>query len=76
MTKKEETEFEFEIVKHVCTLSEGKWNLEMNIVKFGDNEPKMDIRKWNDDHTKMSKGIQLTEDEYMTLVRFIKGKKR
>lgn len=65
-TKNEE--FKFEIIKHIVTLSEGSWNLELNYVKFGDNDPKLDIRKWNEDHTKMGKGISLTVEEFNKLI--------
>lgn len=59
----------FEIVKHVAVLStRGKWNLELNVVKWRDNEPKLDIRTWNEDHTKCGKGITLTEEEAKALV--------
>lgn len=59
----------FEIVKHVAVLStRGKWNLELNIVKWRDNEPKLDIRTWNEDHTKCGKGITLTKEEAKALI--------
>lgn len=32
-----------------------------------DKDPVYDLREWNEDHTKMSKGITLTKDELMIL---------
>ena len=47
----------FEIIEEISTLSEsGKWKTQLNIVQWGDNIAKYDIRAWNQDHTKSSKG--------------------
>lgn len=58
-----------EIIQGIGVISEGTkgWNMELNIVKWGDNEPKYDIRSWNEDHTKMGKGVTLTSDEIAAL---------
>ncbi|UHR03432.1 hypothetical protein LV469_03850 [Peptoniphilus sp. GNH] len=55
----------FEIVKHIGILSKDRnsWTKEINIVKWGENAPKYDIRSWSEDHSKMSKGITLTKEE-------------
>ena len=58
------------MAKEECgVLSEGSkgWQIELNIVKWGDNEPKYDIRAWSPDHTKCGKGISLTADEISVL---------
>lgn len=43
------------------------YHLELNLVKWGENEPKYDLRRWNDDRSKMTKGITLTREELLTL---------
>lgn len=43
------------------------YHLELNLVKWGENEPKYDPRRWNDDRSKMKKGITLTKEELLTL---------
>lgn len=58
---------EFNIEEHITTLSEGKWNKELNIVQWGKNNPKYDIREWDPDHEKMSKGVTLTIEELIRL---------
>ncbi len=73
MSKKNDTTnttITFEIVKHIATLhtSPSGWAKELNIVKWGDNEPTLDVRPWNPDHTKMSKGISLTKEEAKALI--------
>lgn len=68
MSKK--TEVKFEIVKRLAVLETfaSGWTLEFNIVKWNDNEPKYDIRCWNEDHTKMSRGTTLFGYELDKLV--------
>jgi len=66
-------EFGFEIIQECGVLSEGTkgWQTELNIVKWGDNEPKYDIRPWSLDHTKMGKGIVLTAEEISELKKLL-----
>ena len=58
-------ELKFEIIKKIGVLSETEkgWKKEINLVKWNDFAPKYDLRDWNEDHTRMGKGITLTEDE-------------
>lgn len=63
---------DFQIVESICVISEHNgWTKELNIVSWNHREPKFDIREWNNDHTKMTKGITLNEEEaerlYMAL---------
>lgn len=57
--------FTFEIKKHIGVLSEGSrgWKRELNIVSWNEGNPKLDIREWSEDHTRMSRGITLTDEE-------------
>lgn len=70
MAKKE---FTFEIVKELGVLSTNKsgWNRELNVVSWNGAKPKMDIRDWSPDHSKMSKGIALTAEEIMIIKEII-----
>lgn len=62
----------FTIEKHigVLTTHPSGWRKEINIVSWNGEEPRYDIREWDESHTRMSKGIRLTEDEFAKLVRF------
>lgn len=59
----------FNIVKPLGRISkrttyEGEeMSKEINLVSWNGREPKVDIREWNEDHTRMSKGITLTDAE-------------
>ena len=48
-------EFKFEITESLGVISEGKggWKTELNLVSWGDREPKYDLRPWSADHQKM-----------------------
>ncbi|MBV1756664.1 MAG: hypothetical protein KMY55_02360 [Dethiosulfatibacter sp.] len=62
-------ELKFEIAKSFGVLSESAkgWNKEINLVSWNDREPKYDIREWDPEHEKMSKGITLTKEEIIKL---------
>lgn len=63
-------EITFEITKELGVISETSkgWTRELNLVSWNDREPKFDIRDWSPDHTRMSKGVSLTEEEMERLV--------
>ena len=64
----------YEIKKNIGVISEGKagWKKELNIVKWSGSE-KYDIRSWDEDHEKCSKGITLDQDELEALYGILKG---
>lgn len=62
-------EITYEIKEHICVISEdGRWNKELNVVSWNGGAPKWDIRSWSEDHSKMSRGITLTDTELHELV--------
>lgn len=64
-------EFQFEIKEHISVLSDANskgWRKELNLVSYNGKEPVYDIRSWNEDHSKMSKGVTLTYDELAVMV--------
>lgn len=69
----------YEIIENLGVISTNKngWSREVNIVAWGENPPKLDIREWSPDHVKMSKGITLTKEEaeniYMLLDKYFRG---
>lgn len=63
---------DFEIVETGAALGKsGSWTVEINKVSWNGNEPKWDIRPWNEDHSRCGKGITLTEEQMMNLREFI-----
>lgn len=63
------SDFSFTITEHIATLStRGVWSLEVNKISWGGRPATYDIRKWSPDHSKMSKGISLTDSEFEALL--------
>ena len=46
---------------------------ELNKVSWNEREPKYDLREWNPDHSRMGKGITLTDEEVETLKAILNG---
>lgn len=67
-------EFKFEVVEQIGVLSENAkgWKKEFNLVSWNEREAKYDIREWSPDHTRMSKGITLNEEEARVLLEVLK----
>ncbi len=69
-------EIKYEIVKELGVISEGArgWSKELNLISWNDNPPKFDIREWSPDHSRMGKGVTLTEDEMSKLVELFNAR--
>ena len=61
----------FEVTKEIEILSStaNGWSKQVNMVSWNGGEAKLDIRSWNEDRSKMGKGITLNEEE----VELLKG---
>lgn len=68
-------ELKFEITERIGVLSENAkgWTKELNKVSWNEREPKYDLREWNPDHSRMGKGITLTDEEVETLKSILNG---
>ncbi|EUJ30540.1 hypothetical protein MFLO_10393 [Listeria floridensis FSL S10-1187] len=60
---------EYEIVEEIGVLSTNArgWSKELNRISWNGREPKFDIRDWSEDHSKMGKGVTLTDEEAQKL---------
>ena len=59
--------FNYEIIKHIATLSETQdESKQVNIISYNNAKPKIDIRNWFENN-KMGKGITLDEQEWEIL---------
>ncbi|MCX8092895.1 MAG: PC4/YdbC family ssDNA-binding protein [Candidatus Goldbacteria bacterium] len=62
----------YEIIKNLGCLSESSgWKKEINIISWNDKPPKVDIRSWDAEHKRMSKGITLNKEEVKKLREFL-----
>ena len=68
-------ELKFEITERIGVLSENAkgGTKELNKVSWNEREPKYDLREWNPDHSRMGKGITLTDEEVETLKAILNG---
>lgn len=68
-------ELKYEIVKQIGVLSESArgWKKELNRVSWNEREPKFDIREWDPEHTRMGKGITLSDEECAVLLDLLES---
>jgi len=68
-----DSNFKFEIKKKIAVLSDNDGRTkEINVVSFNGSEPKLDIRNWDRNSDRMSKGIALNDDEAKKLIEALK----
>lgn len=70
MVKEMNVKVDYELKEHLSTLREfknGRSTIEVNVISFGGQEPKMDIRKWDRETNRMQKGITLSMNEAASL---------
>lgn len=60
-------DFSFEVIKDFGAFGEGKWQKHLTLLSFNGKPPKYDIRPWNDDMSKMGKGVSLDLEDLMDL---------
>lgn len=68
-------ELTYEIKECLGVLSENPkgWTKELNLISWNGRDPKYDIREWSPDHTRMGKGVTLSDEEFETLKAIING---
>lgn len=64
---------EFEISKTYGVISPGDFQKEVNLISWNGRKEKIDIRGWDDTHTKCTKGIALSMDEARVLRDILNG---
>ncbi len=68
-----ENEIRYRIIREIAVLSErtNGWTKQLNLIAWGDNEPKYDIRDWGPNREKMGKGITLNAAELQSLTEVL-----
>jgi len=66
----------YDIIEQLGTISESSrgWTKELNLISWNGGTPKYDIRDWDPDHKKMSKGVTLSEEEARKLLNLLSEK--
>jgi hypothetical protein len=67
------TNIKFNIIQHIAVLSKGQkgWNKELNLISWNGYPAKYDIRDWDSTHTKMGKGITISDSELQELYKVL-----
>lgn len=70
------SDISFEIKEKIGVLAEHTtgWTKELNLVAWNGGNAKWDIREWNPEHTSMSRGLTLNDDEMKKLLTLMKGR--
>lgn len=62
------------IIKELIVFpAEGKYHKELNLIEWGSNKAKYDLRGWTEDRSEMTKGITLTKEELILLKEKLGG---
>ena len=56
----------------IKTKGDGKYHVELNLIAWGSNDPKYDIRRWSDEG-KYYKGLCMSKEELMEFIEELKG---
>ena len=68
-------DIKYEIIETLAVFADsdqrGGWAKELNLVSWNGNEPKYDLRSWNEDQSRMGKGITLSKDEIKQLKKVL-----
>ena len=70
-SQKSNDEVYFDLMENIGVLTnkENGWTKEVNIVAWNGGRPKVDIRDWDPDHKRMTRGITLFEEEAEKLAK-------
>ena len=60
------------IKERICQTKGDKYHIELNLIAWGSNDPKYDIRRWSDEG-KYYKGLCLSREELMEFIEELKG---
>lgn len=69
MAKYNKKEIKYQITGHYGVIKHGSksWSRQVNIVKWEDNAPLLDIRDWSYDQSSYGKGMTFSRDEAIRL---------
>ncbi|MCI1904036.1 YdbC family protein [Enterococcus hirae] len=67
-------DFQYEILEELGVLSTNPkgWRKELNIISWNGRPPKFDLRDWAPEHSKMGKGVTLSNEEFNELKALLK----
>ena len=67
-------DFNYEVVEQIATIGEptpSGWSTQLNLVSWNGKEPRLDIHPWNEDRSRMGKGISLSKEDATELANLL-----
>lgn len=67
-------DFSYEVTEEIGVIGNptpSGWTTQLNLVSWNGKEPKLDIRSWNEDHSRMGKGISLSMEDAKELANLL-----
>ena len=65
-----------EFIGALDTANDNGWRRELNLVSWNGGAPKLDIREWSPDHTRMSRGITMSEEQGIRVAQLLAQRAR
>ena len=65
-----------EFIGALDTANDNGWRRELNLVSWNGGAPKLDIREWSADHTRMSRGITMSEEQGIRVAQLLAQRAR
>ena len=59
-------EFSYEIIEEIGQVGKptaSGWSTRLNLISWNGGTPKLDIRSWNEDMSRMGKGVSLSKED-------------
>lgn len=67
-------DFSYEVIEEIGVIrnpTPSGWTTQLNLVSWNGKEPKLDIRSWNEDRSRMGKGISLSMKDATELANLL-----
>ena len=64
-------EFSYEIIEEIGQVGKptaSGWSTRLNLISWNGGSPKLDIRSWNEDMSRMGKGVSFSKEDAKDLV--------
>ena len=59
-------EFSYEIIEEIGQVGKptaSGWSIRLNLISWNGGSPKLDIRSWNEDMSRMGKGVSFSKED-------------
>lgn len=64
-------EFSFKVEKDYGSFGDGSWQFHLTKTSWQGRPAKLDVRQWNEDMTRMKRGVTLTDAEAYDLMSLL-----